>query len=398
MYLVKNENGYALVTVFMIITVFMLVFLTFMGQAFSSVKQNEVVEQSSQSVAVAEMGVSYYQVAIQNIFETKQADVNTHVSNLLNANPSLIDNYKEETAKIMASTIKQALLLEPSQVNIIEVPGASFSISNIDTELIPDTNKIKISFSISGTEGGKTSTLASDMSLDLDSIIRNGDAIKFALPTFNEVPRPQTGCTTFANGCNEVLLENGQAFPGKTNNNGNNNNLSDKTVYATRALTVDGNANNSYNLKVHSDGSITTEGNMNKASKVTLETPQDLILKGHLTVETESRILVGNDLVSEKFNFKLDDKSFAFIADDALINKLEISSDSTMCIQGDLTITDTLLPSSNNLIVFGKINGTATNISQETFEAKCGKYDSINLTLNWGQSIYTKINNVKYNK
>ena len=65
----KNEQGYALVSVLLIVTVFTIIFLSFMGQAFSSVKQNQMAEKTTRSVAAAEMGISYYQVTIQKLFK-----------------------------------------------------------------------------------------------------------------------------------------------------------------------------------------------------------------------------------------------------------------------------------------------------------------------------------------
>ena len=72
---IKNEQGFALVSVLMILTILMVVSLSFMGQAANSIKQNQIVEDSSHSVAVAEMGVSYYEVAIQNIYEIKKEEI-----------------------------------------------------------------------------------------------------------------------------------------------------------------------------------------------------------------------------------------------------------------------------------------------------------------------------------
>ncbi|MEH7493474.1 hypothetical protein, partial [Neobacillus niacini] len=77
----RNEQGYALVSVLLIVVVFSVLSLSFMGQAFSSVKQNQEVEKNTQSVAISEMGVSYYQVAIQNLFEQKKDEVALKVKN-----------------------------------------------------------------------------------------------------------------------------------------------------------------------------------------------------------------------------------------------------------------------------------------------------------------------------
>src|SRR4051812_42312124 len=108
----KNEQGYALVTVLVIIVVFMIISLSFMGQAFSSVKQNQVVEKKSRSVAAAEMGISYYQVEIQKAFEAKQQSV----SDYIRSNNSLIPNFKREATKKMAIELQNATITTPPNV------------------------------------------------------------------------------------------------------------------------------------------------------------------------------------------------------------------------------------------------------------------------------------------
>ena len=64
------------VTVLLIITIFMVVALSFMGQSVNSAKQNEMIEENSQSVALAEMGSIFYKNGIINEFDgiTKKAE------------------------------------------------------------------------------------------------------------------------------------------------------------------------------------------------------------------------------------------------------------------------------------------------------------------------------------
>ena len=66
---IMNDNGgYALVMVLLIITIFMMLALSFMGQSANSTKQNEITEKRAQSVALAEMGSIFYKNAIMNEF------------------------------------------------------------------------------------------------------------------------------------------------------------------------------------------------------------------------------------------------------------------------------------------------------------------------------------------
>jgi hypothetical protein len=393
MYQVKKEEGYALVTVLLITTVFMILFLSFMGQASSSVKQNRVVEKSSQSTAISEMGISYYQVAVQNIFELNQQKVTDQVN--VKVNGGSTQDLKSLAADSFKDIIKLELQKENEKVQIDGYPKAFFSIKNIDTIIITGTNKIKVSFLVDGTEEDRTSTLEAEMTIDLDSIIKGDDStINYVLPAFNEIKIPNSSCTSFEAGCNEILLNGTQAFPGKNDNNGNNNNLSDKTVYSTGGLNVDGNANKSYKLKIHANDSITLDGNMNSASNLTIETPKSITFYGNLKVES-SRILIGENLTTTK-QFNLDLGTFTFVGINANINTLTLSSNSTMCVQGNLTVSSKSVDSTSKLIVLGTINGTPTSLSQEDFETQCGTFLSQNLTINWGQGIQTNVENVNY--
>ena len=149
---VQNEKGYALVTVLLIITIFMVIFLSFMGQAFSSVKQNQVVEKKSLSVAAAEMGVSYYQVEIQRIFESKQETISDYIK----ANSSLQTKYKKEAAIKTASELQNAFPIGTPQPKIPIDGDSNASFYLEDFVATPDPNpnsyKVNISFNIVGTK------------------------------------------------------------------------------------------------------------------------------------------------------------------------------------------------------------------------------------------------------
>lgn len=71
----KNEKGYALVTVLLTLTIFMVLALSFMGQSANSAKQNLAVEDKAKSTAMAEMGISYVELAVRNIYQEKLDEV-----------------------------------------------------------------------------------------------------------------------------------------------------------------------------------------------------------------------------------------------------------------------------------------------------------------------------------
>lgn len=428
MSLKKNEDGYALITVLLIITVFMIVFLSFIGQASNSIKQNQIVERTSQSTAAAEMGIQYYQVVVQNIFEANQKTDTNNVNSQLSSG----QDYKTLTTNNMRDLIYQGLQSAPAQVIVDGHPNVYFSIRNITANVIPNTYKIDIGFTSDGTVnnqtlGKKVTSLSADYTVDLSSVVQSANyTIKYVLPAFNEVSIPANPCTSFGNGCMNVLLTDPSSnqFPSGNNNNksngnnGNSNNLSDATVYAKGPLTDSGNANGSYNLKIHADDSITENGNLEgSTTKLTLETPQSATFNGNVAVNS-SRILIGNSLTAYQ-KFDLETGSFTYVGSTADIGgNLIINGNSTMCIQGNLQTSlsqisigkqDETNKSPSQLIIKGNIidpitkqivttsmNGVQTNVSSQDFEAKCGSMQSQSLTINWGQNISTKIQDVNY--
>ncbi len=113
---IKNEQGYALVTVLLIITLFMAIIISVMGQSFNTTKQNQTVEKNYQSVALAEMGINYYRSLLNNIIPQAEAastrnilnlDINGNVGNIiddatimLRYNTSFCQEFKNRYASI----------------------------------------------------------------------------------------------------------------------------------------------------------------------------------------------------------------------------------------------------------------------------------------------------------
>lgn len=401
----KTENGYALVTVLLIIVIFMVISLSFMGQAFSSVKQNKVVETSSQSVAVAEMGVTYYKVATQDLFEKNRQLVNDKVNSTVVLSPNdtfYSDTAKDEAVRATADIIELGLINLPADEKEVYVdgdPDIYFSISNIDTIPDIDSDNVKVSYTVIGVDEGKETQLDADISINLSSIVFDEALINFVLPAFDEVPKPAAGCINFDNGCNELLVDGSVPLPGKTDNNGNNNGLSDKIVYSTGSYTVNGNANKAYNLKVHTEGDLTVTGNISTANKLTLESKGNASFDGQLKI-TSSRLLIKGNLLNSKHLFLDEDPiandgriqgSFAYIGGNAQLDSLEISSNSTLCVKGTLTV-------SGQKRIDGNLIVEDPNDTTGKFEAMCGSPTSKNLTINWGETIGTKVDNVMYFK
>lgn len=406
----KNQDGYALISVLLIIVVFSVIFLSFMGQAFSSVKQNQVVEKRTRTVAAAEMGVSYYQVAIQQYYESKRPDVNTHVSSVMSKpNASTTKDFKREATLKMAEELQTMVPLgtTPTPVPIEDHPNASFYIKNYKSQPDPSPTsyKIHISFNVVGTEDGKDTTLFAEMYVDLDTIINlptTDDPNNYQLPNYNNIFKPTTNtCTTMD--CNNVVVNGNASF------SGNNQLKSDQTIYTTGTLTLtgQGNENNISNIKIHADGNITIGQNMNRQTNMLIETNGNATFEQNLKIEATSKLLVKGDL-SVAQQFDIENGSFAYVGRDATIEKLIISS-SKMCVYRDLYIKDSkTVDKPSNLLVLGKVyklNKTTNqytqvtgegNVNFDTFKKQCGTYVPPAFQINWGDDVNTVISDVDY--
>ncbi|WHY76358.1 hypothetical protein QNH20_19860 [Neobacillus sp. WH10] len=383
----KNEQGYSLVTVLLVVVVFMIISLAFMGQAFSSVKQNQVVEKKSRSVAAAEMGISYYQVEIQKTFESKQQDVNDYIKN----NSSLIPNFKKEAAKKMAYILHNTPIVTPS--------NAPFYMKEFAATADPKSYKVNLSFKVVGTDNKKETTLFAKMSIDLDSIINQAtvdEGNNHQLPTFDTI-KLTSGCNTLD--CDNVYID------GNGNFSGNNNIKDNQTIFTTGSLNLDGNGNenNKTNVKIHADGAITIHKNMNSGANVVIETKDHATFMQNVKIGGTSKILVNKTLYVNQ-NLELANNSLVYVggADATIDHNLDILSSSKMCVKGNLSAKNISVDSNSKLYVLGqvwenhkeKFNYTVT---LDTFIKECGTQIPPEFNIKWGDNVNTVINDVEYN-
>ncbi|OLS41519.1 hypothetical protein [Bacillus sp. MRMR6] len=410
----NNEQGYALISVLLIVTVFSVVFLSFIGQAFSSVKQNEVVEQRTRTVAAAEMGISYFQVEIQRMFESKQSIVNSHVSTVMAAaGASTTKDFKREATIKMAQELQSMLptTTVTPPIKIDEHPNAEFFIKDFVSVANPaaDSYKININFNVIGRENGKQTTLDTKMVIDLDTIVNlptTENPNYYQLPTYNNILKPRVNECTTLTGCDNKVYING---PGSfTGNNLLNDNL---TIYTNGSLTLTGtgNENNNSNIKIHAEGDLILGKNMNSQTNLTIETNGNATFNQNLKIDTDSTLLVRRNLTTAQ-QFDISSRSFAYVGENATVNFLNISSNSKMCVFGDLTYSNSItVPTNNNpkrLIVRGKVlkSGNTTTLTADQkyqvthneFVQQCGTYVPPSFQINWGDRISPVISDVEY--
>lgn len=414
--LLSSEQGYALVGVLLIMVIFSLVFVTFIGQSFSSAKQNEKVENNSQSVALAEMGISYYQAVVKNIYKTNQQKVTNDFKSFILTEPDRsTDYYSLKGSSFMKDEIIRGLNLLTSakpMITIDDHPDASFKLLSYVVEAYP--NRVTIELIVAGSETGtsptKTTTLSTDMTISLnlvEVVVDSGSEPSGSkiLPNFNliTIPTGTNVCTQNppASNCPKIL------FTGETTYEGNNTFQGDlqQIIFATGPLTFK-NQNKLKNVQLHTEGKFEAknmQGITSSVIEVNGEVGQAAVKPGDATFNqlglSSSTLFVARNLeVTGKADLI---NSQLYVGGNSTIsNKLTINSSSRMCVKGNLTVNNKI-DILGSLIINGKItgkisSGSPTYVNDQEFINKCGTSTAPTpptktLTLDWLSNITNTI-------
>ena len=445
----KQEQGYALITVMLIITVFTVLGFTFTAMAFNSVKQTQKVEKTSQSVALAEMGVSFLDVAIQDIFKNTKIEIEGKVArHELISVPQVIDYMKTS----LKAGIKN---ITPEQIE----PNSSYSIVKDDDkiDIVAIGNLLKIRVNVRGIKVNPSSTEDTVSTLFVEMAINNlGDinlikAEDATAPeiTFGQVTRPDVAvaaeCTnplSFAN-IGQSNGNNGNGHNGNTNNNiicadviidqpvggiktyTGQNDVNVEKVYSTVGLNFTGNLNNRTGLEMYAI-SLQLGSNFINPKEVVVETKHNLTIGSNVQNTDHTSFYVGG-LLNINGHLDLDKSSRVFIrgtrtpteitnnARSTLNGHLNILSGSRMCVNGDLKVKNELTISEQyGLIIKGKVYDFSTparviedaniyyvteDTNKDWLETMCGNTFDEASTLNsieWGNLTNAVINDVTY--
>ncbi|MDN3018501.1 hypothetical protein PH210_20160 [Paenibacillus sp. BSR1-1] len=438
----KNEQGYALVTVLVIITLFATLFLAFMGHSLNSVKQNQVVEKSSQSVALAEMGVSYYDVAIQDIFEKLKDEIKVKVENKeLTTQTAVIDYLK----LALKERIKN--IVPPSSVG----DDASFTIEKSDDKITVTSvgNKLKINLNVIGTKKDDPTNLSVEMVINNLSDIKINTTTNTATEiVFGQVTRPDIinpncnnpqslnlsqGNGNNGNGnngnsnmnqiCSDVLIDQSNSTNGTRSYSGNND-IDVSKIYSTIGLVFTGNINNRSSLMIYAD-SLNSEKNFNNGNSLSIETKHNFTIGSNVQNTDHVNLFIGG-LININGHLDLSNSTNVYIRGTRTANEisnntistisghLKIDSTSKMCINGDIKVTNGLDIYQDRLIIKGKVvdnNGTQINDSKikyvtdstdkqwlqqqclNTFEVSTATTSN---TIEWGNITNSMVNDVIY--
>lgn len=184
----NNQRGYALVTVLLTITVFMVLVLTFTSQSTTSAKQNIVLEEKAKSTAKAEMGISYIEQAVRNIYI---AEVNEVKRQYEKDDPKKnLDKYADT---IIANVYSKIDNLE-TEVNINK--NLLFVIDKF--LLTKNSNGISLEFT---TDGHKETPITATMKLNYGLMLN--DFTNNIGGQNSDIPAPPSSKNSFIDGSNK---------------------------------------------------------------------------------------------------------------------------------------------------------------------------------------------------
>ncbi|MFP7299849.1 hypothetical protein [Neobacillus niacini] len=353
---VKNEQGYALITVLLIITIFTVVSLSYIGLASGSIKQNEVVEKKSQSVSIAEMGVTYYQTAIQGIFETILADRGlTPTSNFTPANITTIASQIE--TRFLSEFPKESEFPDTSAFNPIagDFSTSPISITNLDFSTTPNVveEKITINFKLKGTESGKDTVLEGEMGIDLNPLSPSFNSIT---PNCSSLPPGITHCEEVQNGGTPTSY----------------NNMSNVKIISKGPLVFPNTSNNMTNIQILGS-EVHFQSNVQMITNSTIESLGDMTVDGQLTGPNGGNpyinldLFVGGNLyIDGKFELQSTKAQKVYVRDGVTVtNKMSIGSNYSVCIKGDLDVSNSL-ENFGNLYIQGNLRVPKSNAFTNT--------------------------------
>lgn len=404
----KNENGYTLIAVLLIMTIFMMLAFTFMGQAANSIKQNKAVEIRTQSVALSEMGVTYFQQAIYNVYETYHDPIIQQVKETREKDK--VKKQEDEYIQLAIDAMRDKLKTElnSTTVSIDGKTGASFEIEYDKDLNINQIGKIlKVDFNSIGTENGKSTQIQAVMNIDFSNLLsldengsgNQGDGNSNLL-TGNKIADPgnlnscsnnnkkidysNISCQVIGSdsyGNNDKLTFNNSIFKvtGSLSIPQMNSDIINSTIYVMGSMTT-GNMNNLNRLRLHVDGSgHFGHFNGNGLSNSIIE------IAGNAKFDnmkiSKSTIYVG-EYNAEFGQINGMEESTIFVNSDAVIKGLDIGKNSIVCVNGYLKIENNLNSNFNGKVYAKDSNRSNVVKGDKAFEN--GGACSATTGISWG--------------
>lgn len=407
-----NNNGYALITVLLMITVFMVFAFSFFIQSGNSVKQNKLIEEKNNSVALAEMGIGYFENEIRNIYYSnydrikeeieKQREEDIKNKNVkkdsdyiylavtkmgqalsaFNPNSKSIDDKPNTTINFEHTRDKNSYI----QMTSTEIIVSFVSVGALDRKLTNIEAAMKIDFSDFLASSGKGGSGAGGLSgaiLSGNEISDPGNltACKNGVFKFNDIECQINGSRNFHQN-EELEFEDSvlRVTESLVFGNYNKKDMNDSILYILGNLTT-GNMNSLKNTNIHVNGTASIgQLNGNGFDNSIIE------VLGSANFENmkmdNSKIYVGK--APAKFgNINGMKNSTIFVNSDAEISGVDLKSNSTICINGNLKIGHVNNNSGGSSKIYARStkNNNGSVITDSTaFENACGGNSSVK----WG--------------
>ncbi|PIC67866.1 hypothetical protein CSV71_03920 [Sporosarcina sp. P21c] len=392
----KNEKGYALVIVLLVIVFIMILSAVFMRGSISNAKQQHIVDDNNLAYTAAEMGVDYYKWLYINKFKAERDKIWNDMK-LAYESDKVIINKKSITNEKKEEELKQAAKNRQNQMvdqllnlhfNNLEktkpdtTDSLNYSILEpIKYSRLTDTENRDVGLIVKGKvlgEYGKGSKRAKNLDFELmfdfPLLVREGISNppnngenSLAIPVVNiksliENNKQTKPCTT--NPYNEKCL--GQKsndthftaissivyFPvGYTKGNGNIGiDFKNTQIYSNANIELP-NMNNMNNITMYADGNIELK-NLNGANQANLYTTGNIEFKNASSVYSNSILYAEKGIDGKNTEFK---KMKIFVGGNYTGEKFALTNNSIMIVDNELKIEKAGSIQNSNLVVKGNI-------------------------------------------
>lgn len=162
----KNEQGYALVVVLLLVVLFLGFFATFLAGSLNHITQERTVDTSNQSVAAAEMGVLYYTASFEKELELELLEIQKEINERLEILKQCETcNFEEDLRQLnieKKEDFKEAVVKKVDDLNlpegseddfkrVVSVDGeTAYTIESATAEVATDNTEIRVDLKLEG--------------------------------------------------------------------------------------------------------------------------------------------------------------------------------------------------------------------------------------------------------
>ncbi|MFD1927279.1 hypothetical protein ACFSFY_04280 [Sporosarcina siberiensis] len=350
MFKIRNDKGYALLIVLLLVVFIMIISATFVTGSVSHAKQERTVETNNMAVVAAEMGVDYYKTAIVNEFNKEksklQKQVNDEVKSLDGTKitkedmPIKLEKIRQKVQTDLEIYLKKVVPNIPLPIDYPISVNMKFDKLNL-LSIIQVSKGVKIEGIISGYSGGEKykKDLGFDITFEVPKINNGESSVGETVIDFTNLYPNPSGLPA----CNNNDLTNKKCIG---NSSTSFSKINNSTVYIKEPYTVKNENNKGFNgSKIYIDGKLDVK-NMNSMKDVSF--------------------FIDGDLEADKFNGQgISNSSILIKGSFTVKSHILLRNNSKVCVLGDITIGQKLdIDNSSKIYVTGTINKTHKNIER----------------------------------